>query len=195
METILKTAEINQKKAFDIIDKIGLVKCWETIGATINLIGSLKTGLLMTHRDIDFHIYTETLDISESFKAIMLLAINPRIIHIEYTNLIETDEKCIEWHAWYSDEDNLTWQIDMMHILKGSKYDGFFEKMTDRINAVITEEQRHMILKLKYETPENLKINGVEYYKAVIKDNINNFSDFLLWRDKQSTNGIIEWIP
>lgn len=58
------------------------------------------------------------MDITDSFKAISKLALNPYIKKVEYTDLIDTDEKCIEWHAWYQDIDGETWQIDM--IQKGS---------------------------------------------------------------------------
>ena len=55
--------------------------------------------------------------------------------------------------AWFQDPDNELWQIDMIHIVKGSRYDGYFEKMAERITAVLTDETRQAILKLKYETP------------------------------------------
>ena len=195
MKEILEIARQNQQKAFEVIRKTKLIEAWESIGAEVNLVGSLKTGLLMKHRDIDFHVYTSSLNISESFRAVSLLAENSRIVRIEYSNLIDTDEKCIEWHAWYCDENDETWQIDMIHILKGSYYDGYFERMAERINEVITRQQRECILRLKYETPDGEKIPGVEYYVAVIRDNVNNYLDFEAWRGKYSTGRIIEWIP
>lgn len=36
----------------------------------------------------------------------------------------------------------------------------------------MTEEQRKTILRLKFETPDELKISGIEYYKAVIQDGV-----------------------
>ncbi|MEI0593961.1 hypothetical protein R4K52_12245 [Brachyspira pilosicoli] len=41
---------------------------------------------------------------------------------------------------------------------------------------ILTEEKRRTIL--KYETPDNIKIIGIEYYKAVLKDNIKTFDEF-----------------
>ena len=55
---ILDIARKNQQKAWEIIKKINVIPIWEGIGAQINLVGSLRTGLLMKHRDIDLHIYT-----------------------------------------------------------------------------------------------------------------------------------------
>lgn len=69
-DDFLKIARENQKKAFEIIQKLKIYPAWEKAGATVNLIGSLQTGLLMKHLDIDFHIYTPVLKLSDSFGAI-----------------------------------------------------------------------------------------------------------------------------
>ena len=53
---ILDVARRNQQKAWEIIEKVNVIPIWESIGAQVNLVGSLRMGLLMKHRDIDFHI-------------------------------------------------------------------------------------------------------------------------------------------
>ncbi len=53
------------------------------------------------------------------------------------------------WHVLYKAEDGETWQFDIIHIEDGTEYDGFFEKMADRIVEVITPQQREAILRLK----------------------------------------------
>lgn len=195
MNKILQLAEANQKRAHQVIEDSGVIEAWQSIGATINLIGSLKMGLLMKHRDIDFHIYNDKFSIVESFSAITKLAANPNIRRVSYTNLLEAEDGCIEWHAWYEDEQGNEWQLDMMHILKGSPYDGYFEKVAERIMAVITPEQRLAILTLKFHTPDEVKIMGIEYYLAVIRDGIRNYDEFLRWREKNHLPAIIEWLP
>lgn len=195
MENIFELAEQNQQRAWEIIKDTKIISIWESIGAEINLVGSLKTGLMMKHRDIDFHLYTPTLDISKSFAAMAKLAENPRITHIEYTNLIDTDEKCIEWHAWYTDERNESWQIDIIHLLKGSFYDGYMENVCKRISDVLTPEMKQSILQLKYDTPEDEKVFGILYYKAVIQDGIRNYEEFTEWRKKNLIDGVLHWIP
>lgn len=94
---------------------------------------------------------------------------------------------------WVEDRNGSLWQIDIIQILSGSKYDGRFEAVADKIKNAMTEEMRQTVLKLKFETPDNLKIGGIEYYKAVIQDGITDFDTFLKWRSKQNFNGIIEW--
>ncbi|KLI61306.1 hypothetical protein [Brachyspira hyodysenteriae] len=193
---IIEMANNNQKKAFSIIKELDIENTFKNIGARINLVGSLKMGLLMKNRDIDFHVYSSTLNIEKSFSAISKIASNNKIQKVTYSNLIETDEHCIEWHLFYQGNDiynNEIWQIDIIHILEGSYYDGYFEKVAYNIIDMLTEEKRNIILKLKYETPDNIKIMGIEYYKAVLKYDIKTFDEFIKWRDKQLFNGIIEF--
>lgn len=192
---ILALAKHNQQKAWKIIEESRLIPLWENIGAKVNLVGSLRTGLLMTHRDIDFHIYSYPLTLSESFQVMGKLAENPSVKKIECTNLLHTIEACIEWHAWYEDSENELWQIDMMHIVKGSRYDGYFEQVADQISAILTDETRQMILQLKYETPAKEKIMGIEYYKAVLQDKVRSYPEFEAWRKLHPVTGILEWMP
>ena len=192
---ILELAKRNQQKAWEIIEDTRIVRIWEGIGAKVNLVGSLRTGLLMKHRDIDFHIYTSPLDLSASFRAMAELAENMSIKKIEYTNLLHTAEACIEWHAWYQDMEGELWQMDMIHIQEGSRYDGYFERVAERISAVLTDEMRLAILKLKYETPDTEKIMGVEYYQAVIQDGVRSYPEFEEWRRLHPAVGVVEWVP
>ena len=192
---ILELAKRNQQKAWEIIEDTRIVRIWEGIGAKVNLVGSLRTGLLMKHRDIDFHIYTSPLDLSASFRAMAELAENTSVKKIEYTNLLHTAEACIEWHAWYQDMEGELWQMDMIHIQEGSRYDGYFERVAERISAVLTDEMRLAILKLKYETPDTEKIMGVEYYQAVIQDGVRSYPEFEEWRRVHPAVGVVEWVP
>ena len=192
---ILELAKRNQQKAWEIIEDTRIVRIWEGIGAKVNLVGSLRIGLLMKHRDIDFHIYTSPLDLSASFRAMAELAENTSVKKIEYTNLLHTVEACIEWHAWYQDMEGELWQMDMIHIQEGSRYDGYFERVAERISAVLTDEMRLAILKLKYETPDTEKIMGVEYYQAVIQDGVRSYPEFEEWRRLHPVVDVVEWMP
>ena len=235
---IFDIAKQNQEKAWQVIKNTNIIQIWEDAGAKINLVGSLRTGLLMKHRDIDFHIYSSALNLTDSFQAMARLAENPSIkriecanllhtaeaciewhawyqneenelwqmdmIHIregsrykriECANLLHTAEACIEWHAWYQNEENELWQMDMIHIREGSRYDGYFEKVAQRISEIMTDEIRETILRLKYETPETEKIIGVEYYQAVIRDGVRDYSGFKEWRKQHPVTGVVEWMP
>lgn len=195
MNNIIEIAQRNQQKAEEIIKATNIIPIWEGVGAKINLVGSLRTGLLMKHRDIDFHIYSSPLHLADSFRAMAVLAEHPSIKKIECTNLLHTVEACVEWHAWYQDEDNELWQMDMIHIQGGSRYDGYFEKVAERISQVMTDEMREAILRLKYETPETEKIIGVEYYRAVIEGGVRSYAELKEWRKRHPVTGVVEWMP
>ena len=79
MEKIRKLARENQRKAREIIAELDIEGAWKTIGAEPRLVGSLRMGLLTKHRDIDFHIYSEPVDLAESFRAVARLAAHPAV--------------------------------------------------------------------------------------------------------------------
>ncbi len=186
-------SETQLQKAREIIDSLQLAEVWEQIGAKVNQVGSVKLGLLAKHRDIDFHIYTDELDVKESFGIMAALCAHPQVKKCEFTNLADTEENCFEWHIWYEDEMQALWQIDLIQIKRGTQYDGYFENVATQILNQMTPAQKETILKLKYETPDNTKISGIEYYKAVIQDNVHTYEELLNWRKSHSFAGIIEW--
>ena len=188
-------ADRNRRRAWQVVDELNLVKIWEAAGARVNPVGSLATGLLAKHLDIDFHIYSEPPLLPSGFAAMARIAENASVRRIECVNLLHTDEKCVEWHAWYEDRDGELWQIDMIHIEAGSAYDGYFERVADRIAAVLTDRTRETILRLKYATPEAEKIMGIEYYQAVLRDGVGTYAEFEAWRAANPVTGILEWMP
>ena len=195
MNDILEIAAANQQRAREVIRDTDLEAIWRSVGAEANLVGSLRTGLLMKHRDIDFHIYSSPLRVADSFAAMARLAENPRIRRIEYGNLLDAQDQCLEWHAWYADADERLWQIDMIHLPEGSPWEGYFERVADRIAAVLTPETREAILRLKYETPDEEKIPGIAYYRAVLAEGVRSYAEFAAWLREHPVEGIIEWMP
>lgn len=194
-ERLIEIAQTNQLRAHEIIQELNLIPLWASINVEAHLVGSLRMGLLMKHLDIDLHLYSDPVSLADDFRIIARLAQNHRIKQIEYANLLDTEEACLEWHLHYQDPLNQMWQIDMIHILKGSQYDGYFEQMADRIVAALTDETRHTILQLKYKTPESEKIMGIEYYQAVLRDGVKNYAEFETWRRQHPATGIVTWMP
>ena len=195
MNDILEIAAANQQRAREVIRDTDLEAIWRSVGAEANLVGSLRTGLLMKHRDIDFHIYSEPPLLPSGFAAMARIAENASVRRIECVNLLHTDEKCVEWHAWYEDRDGELWQIDMIHMPRGSAWDGYFERVADRISAVLTDETRRAVLQIKYDTPDEVKIMGIEYYQAVLRDGVRTYAEFEAWRAANPVEGILEWMP
>lgn len=195
MEIIERIARRNLQRAQEIVRDSQLVEIWRSVGAEARPVGSLRSGLLMKHRDIDFHIYSSPLRLEESFAAMARLAADPAVERIECRNLLATEEACVEWHAAYRDRDGDLWQLDMIHIVRGSRYDGYFERVADRIAAVLTPETRRAVLRLKYDTPDDVKIAGIEYYAAVLRDGVRTYDAFVEWRRTHPLTGIVEWMP
>lgn len=195
VKEILELSEKNQQRAWKIINDTEVIKIWESIGATVNLVGSLKLGLMCKHLDIDFHVYTSPFQISDSFAAVAKLAEYPYVKRIEYNNFLKEEDTCLSWTIWIEDGDGEMWHMDIIHIVEGSRYDGYFEEVAERIKAVLTEEMKHAILLLKFETPEDVKIMGIEYYRAVIEGGVRTFDELVEWRINNSVAGIVEWIP
>jgi predicted nucleotidyltransferase len=191
----MEIAEQNLQRAIKIIKELQIIETWKKFGITANLIGSVPTGLLMKNKDIDFHVYSDNFSIAGSFYAIAEFAKNQRVKRITYDNLLDTDEKCLEWHMWYMDNDNELWQIDMIHILIDSFYAGKMERVVERINEVLTPELKKVILSIKNDIPEKEKIMGIEIYMAVIRDHVRNYPEFTEWRKTQNNKQIIDWIP
>ena len=195
MDKLSTLAAANQQRAQEVIRDSGIESIWRSVGAEPHLVGSLRTGLLMTHRDIDFHIYSSPLRVADSFAAMARLAENSRIRRIEYGNLLDTSEECLEWHAWYADADDQLWQIDMIHMSVGSPWEGYFERVADRISAALTDETRLAILRLKFETPATEHVPGIAYCMAVLRDGVRTRSEFEAWRAAHPLTGIAEWMP
>nr|WP_319394567.1 phosphoglycerate mutase family protein [uncultured Desulfobacter sp.] len=195
MKQIFEMAESMQKVAWQVIHDTNIIEIWASIGATINLVGSLKMGLLINNRDIDFHVYTTPFNLSDSFSAMARLAKNKGIKTISYSNLLEAGDKCIEWHAFYEDKYGHTWQIDIIHILNESVYAGHFEKVAERISGVMTPEIRANILRIKNSIPIEKKVMGIQIYKAVIEHGIQDIDSFWAWQEQNPDDGIITWMP
>ncbi|WP_436418450.1 phosphoglycerate mutase family protein [Petrimonas sulfuriphila] len=192
---ILTLAAENQQTAWQILKETGIVQTWEKAGATVNLVGSLKSGLLMKNRDIDMHIYTDKLSISESFSVIQELAERLSLKEIHYKNLIDTEEECIEWHVLYEHNNRDTWKFDMIHIRKGSRYDGTVERVTDAITERLTPEIRKTILQLKQEIPEGIVIPGIEIYHAVFEGDVSSYEELEQWRKNHPLINSLDWLP
>ena len=64
-------------RARDILRRSGIVEAWREAGAQVEIVGSLRMGLMMKHRDIDLHIYSAPLTLDRSFAAMSRIAACP----------------------------------------------------------------------------------------------------------------------
>nr|WP_321257191.1 hypothetical protein [uncultured Pseudodesulfovibrio sp.] len=188
-------SKYNQQRARCVLDETGILDIWAAFGFRVELVGSMRMGLLMRHLDIDMHVYSEPFSQTAGFEAVTRLAHNPRIRRIEYTNLLDAEDKCLEWHAWYEAPDGDTWQIDMIQIHMESPYAGYFERVADAILAKLTFKTRQSILAIKNDIPEDQKVMSIEVYQAVLRDSVRDYAEFLEWKQQTPAQEIIDWMP
>lgn len=182
-------------RAREILYASGICEAWRAEGAEVRTVGSMRMGLMARHRDIDLHIYSSPLQVERSFAAMARIASRSEAGEIRFLNLMHTEERCVEWHMEWMASPSERWTIDMIHIEAGSRYDGYFERVADRICSVMSERQRETILRLKYGTPDEERIAGIEYYRAVIEGGVRDMEGLRRWRAEHPATGVVEWMP
>ena len=81
----------NQEKARTVLTKSGIASVWEQNGCRVNLIGSLRMGLLASHRDIDLHVYSKGITEESSFAITAQIAKLPDVTEIKCINGLHTE--------------------------------------------------------------------------------------------------------
>lgn len=195
--SLARKAKIFRQRAKEVLEESGVAQVWADAGCKVEVVGSMRMGLMARHRDIDLHVYSPEISEESSFAIAAMVARNPRVKEIKCINGLMTDECCVAWHFSYEAADGETWQFDVIHIVEGSRYDGFFEEMADRIVLLSSDEQKETILKLKFETPDNLPepIPGVEYYEAVMDGGVSTLDELLRWVDMRRSQPPHYWMP
>lgn len=191
----ISESEKASRRAAEVLEKSGVERIWRNAGARVRMVGSLAMGLLARHRDIDLHVYSSNITEESSFAVAAVMAADPHVTEIKCINGLHTDEHCVAWHLKYRMGDDEIWQIDIIHIEAGTAYDGYFEEMAERIRRSMTQEQRELILKLKFDTPEGEEIHGVDYYEAVLADGIRTLDDLRKWLPLRRAKGFYYWMP
>lgn len=194
-EELFELSDRKREAALRAVRDSGVIEAWESVGATVNRVGSVRSGLIMKNLDIDFHVYTDEPMEEKSFAAIGRLEQNPAVKDILFKNLLDTEEECLEWHAWYEDAEKTLWQIDMIHIRKGSAYDGVIERTTDAVMAALTPETREAILRIKYDAPQGVKTPGIEVYYAVLSLGLRSYAEYAKWKQENPNIDLLGWMP
>lgn len=205
-EDIIKRSEEFQAEAEAVLEEAGIATVWRDAGCRVEIVGSMRMRLMANHRDIDLHVYSPVVTEADSFAIAAKIAKNPKVKEIKCINGLMTDEHCIAWHFIYEGYNGKLWQFDVIHIVEGSRYDGYFEEMADRIIAHSTPEQRETILRLKLEStdyqegtpPEDSiqgPIHGVEYYEGVINHDITTLDQLRQWVISRRKQPFHYWMP
>lgn len=181
--------------ASKVLRESQVLEAWEGIGGKIRGVGSFRSDLMMKHRDIDLHVYTDTLDVTKVLRALSPVIASKQTTALSYVNGADTGEHCLEWHLLRKDEDGCEWKIDMIQILAGTVYDGVMEDNTEAVIDALTPEFRKRILALKSECPDDMKICGIEFCKAVMTDHVSSWRQFMEWRKSNPPVALMDWKP
>lgn len=182
-----------QERARELLASCGIVDMLRTAGAEVHFVGAFAMGLMGPHRDVDMHVYTPRLDVEADFAVMGRFAAQPCVSSISFADLSATDEACLEWHAVLSDSGGDEWKFDIIHIERGSTYDGYFERMAEYIRSAVTPSLRERILRLKFETPADEYHSGVEYYRAVIEGDVQDLDSLRRFCAEHPSQGIDKW--
>ncbi len=193
MENILEEAQKSTQEAFAMLRQTRAVTAWDLQGAQVHLVGSLACGLYYGSHDLDLHVYTDPFDMSAGFAAMGIIAKQKGFKRLTCTNLLDAPDGCVEWHAWFDDAQGKEWTLDIMHIVRGSRYDGFFERQAQTIKEMLSDDARAAILHIKKALPPQPHTGGIWIYAAVLRDGIRTPQEFAAWYAKQDKNRILEW--
>lgn len=194
---VLRQSRMQADEARQLLAALRLPHVLEQAGARCAVVGSLATGLMAAHRDIDLHVYTPALTLAGSVALMTPLLGHSCVRRMECRNSIATEEACVEWHLWCTAPSGRLWQLDIIHILAGSACDGFVEDFGQRLQAALTPERRQAILEIKFRLAPDAGIPALRVYEAVIAHDIRTWPDFCRWlaaRPSES-DGLCRWRP
>ena len=194
-EPLLRASWELHQQASKVLRDSKMLEAWESIGGKIRSVGSFHSNLMMKNRDIDLHIYTADLDVARTLEALSPVIASGRTTGLNYLNGADTEEHCLDWHLRLKDDFGKEWKIDMIQILAGTRYDGVMEDVAEAVMDAATPEMRKRILALKNACPDDLTICGIEYYKAVIEDQVTSWRQFLEWRRNNPPGTLMNWKP
>ena len=88
----------------------------------------------------------------------------------------------------------------MLHIVFYSKLGaeaGAFDyaDMVDGLCDKLIYRHPHVYGAIHADTPDDVKIAGIEYYVAVLRDGVRTYDAFAEWRRTHPLTGIVEWMP
>ena len=194
MNLMLRASEL-QKQAHCAIRTLKLRERWEQVG-DVTFSGSSVFGL-MVQPNIDMEVYTDTPRPGAGFEVVAEIADVPGIIRVKFRNQLEDPEDPgLYWYMQYRDGLGEDWSIDTWLVPRDHPlpvYPGrFAEAMCKRLN----DELRCRILEIKYTSHrDSLGSRGIDVYKAVLRDGIETYDEFVKWLEKNPAKKFEYWMP
>ena len=88
----------------------------------------------------------------------------------------------------------------LLHVVFYSKLgeeEGAFDfgDVADALCDKLIYRHPHVYGDIHADTPDDVKIAGIEYYVAVLRDGVRTYDAFAEWRRTHPLTGIVEWMP
>ncbi len=193
---ILCQAEKLQARALAVVDTLRLCEFWGRVGATYH-VGASRTGLMM-RPNIDFETYVETPKAEDGFRIMTTLASSFGVKRVSYFDFMQSDDPGLYWWFEYQDADGMTWDFDHWLIPNSHPHAGMADRFASRLLAILTDPIRVKILSIKKETADlspQERPRGIDIYKAVLKDGVSSYEDFVKWTHNNPPVSLETWMP
>lgn len=174
-----------QKEAYSILDGLDLIDFLSKFGKP-TLVGSVALGL-MSWPDIDIVVesqlkiedYLETVDYLFQKEDVYSMSLQ------DFRKSIYSDRpQGLYCGVTYLVKPKTFWKIDIWFLPDVKALE-----LVENVRLKLTDENRKIILKIKNEMREKTKhgkeVSGMDVYKAVLENNVNNLSEFRKYLKKQ----------
>ena len=133
MNSVVMMSRHMQQEATQLLRGLSLLQNWEGIGCEAHVVGSLAMELMLRRRNINVCVYSDAVSVEQSADGIAQLSSSLGIGKVSYENLLHTERQCIIWHVPYRDVSGDDWTFDMVHMVRGSAYDGYLRSVAQGV--------------------------------------------------------------
>lgn len=193
MNELLIRAKKRQERAYEIVDRLGLLSKWSKYGDPV-VVGATRYGLVVSP-DIDMEIYADDPHIEQGFELMKEIAIVPGVWQVLFMNELTGPDMGLYWQIRYRDEDDTLWKVDAWFVRHDHPHAHWCDKFADAMEKTLTEEIRCVILELKESLQGRNDAIGVDVYRAVMQDGVRTASEFDRWLEKNKSNDMVLWLP
>ena len=193
MDDILQRAEDRRRRAWDVIETLGLLERWSRVGSPV-IVGAVRHGLVVT-LDIDMEIYSDDPRIEHGFEIMSELAVLPGVWKIRYSNELAGPDQGLYWQIRYRDRLGDVWKVDSWLVALDHPDAHWAEEFADAMQKVLTDRTRRAILEMKETLLGEPGIRGIDIYRAVLEGGVRRPHEFTQWLVEHRPSGITYWCP
>jgi hypothetical protein len=194
MDLTLRAWEL-QKQAHAVIRKLKLRERWEEIG-DVTFSGSSVFGL-MIQPNIDMEVYTDAPRPGGGFEVVAKIADTPGITRLNFRNQMhDSEDPGLYWQMLYRGSSGQDWTIDTWVVARDHPLEGHPDRFAEAMSQRLDDELRRRILEIKYRSHcDGLAPRSIDVYKAVLRDGIEAYDQFVEWLADNPPDRLEHWMP